>query len=82
MATLPRAPPRPSSAHLVGGPGGEDELAVGVEAQAVHLGGVRVHRVAGLGRVVGPRVPAGEHDDNNTTTTTQRIASENVKVQP
>ena len=38
--------------YLVGRSGGQDELAVGVEAQAVDLGRVGVHRVAGLGGVV------------------------------
>ena len=38
--------------------GGQDELAVGVEGQTVDLCSVGVHCMAGLGRVVGPCVPA------------------------
>ena len=41
-------PEVPERHGLVGGPGGQDELGVGVEAQAVHLGRVRVHGVGGL----------------------------------
>lgn len=45
--------------HLICRAGGQDELAVGIEGQAVDLCGVGVHCMAGLGGVVGPRVPAG-----------------------
>ena len=38
----------PQRHRLVRRPRGQDELGVRVEAQAVHLGGVRVHRVRGL----------------------------------
>ena len=38
----------PQRHRLVRRPRGQDELRVRVEAQAVHLGGVRVHRVRGL----------------------------------
>jgi len=44
---------------LIGRTRGEDELAVGVEAQAVDLGSVSIDRVAGFGRGVGPGVPSG-----------------------
>ena len=44
--------------HLIGRASSQDELAVGVEGQAVHLGGVGIHCVARLGGVVGPCVPA------------------------
>ena len=41
-------PEVPERHGLVGGPGGQDELGVGVEAQAVDFGRVRVHGVRGL----------------------------------
>lgn len=44
--------------HLIGRASGQDELAIGVEGQAVDLGCVGIHCVARLGVVVGPRVPA------------------------
>ena len=46
------------SKHLVCRASGQDELAVGVEGQAVDLSGVSVHRVTGLGGVVRASVPA------------------------
>lgn len=44
--------------HLICRASGQDELAVGVEGQAVDLRSVSVHCMAGLGGVVGSRVPA------------------------
>lgn len=44
--------------YLIGRAGGQDELAVGIEAQTVDLGGVSVHRVARFGRVVRAGVPS------------------------
>lgn len=49
---------RKKSLYLVSRAGGQNELAVGVEAQAVDLRGVSLHRVARFGRVVGARVPS------------------------
>ena len=50
-------PQVPECDGLVCGAGGEDELGVGVEGQAVDLRGVRVHRVAGPVVHGGPSVP-------------------------
>lgn len=44
--------------NLICRAGGQDELAVGIEGQAVHLGCVGVYCVTGLGGVVRPSVPA------------------------
>ena len=52
-------PEVPEGDGFVCGAGGQDELGVGVEAQAVDLGGVRVHGVGGLVVGGGARVPGG-----------------------
>lgn len=44
--------------HLICRASGQDELAVGVEGQAVDLRSVSVHCMAGLGGVIGSCVPA------------------------
>lgn len=45
--------------YLISRTSGKNELAVGVETQAVDLGSVSVYCVAGFGCVVGPSVPSG-----------------------
>ena len=52
-----QVPEIPKSDGLVRGARGEDELGVGVEAEAVDLGGVGVHGVAGPVGHRAPRVP-------------------------
>lgn len=44
--------------NLICRAGGQDELAVGIEGQTVHLGCVGVYCMTGLGSVVRPSVPA------------------------
>lgn len=44
--------------HLIGRASGQDELAVGIEGQAVDLSSVGIYCMAGFGGVVGACVPA------------------------
>ena len=45
--------------YLISRASGKNELAVGVEAQAVDFSGVSVHGMTGFGCVVGTSVPSG-----------------------
>lgn len=44
--------------NLIRRASGENELAVGIERQAIDLGGVCIHQVARLGGGIGPGVPS------------------------